>query len=174
MTAPNRYDVTEWPGGDPYDDIGAVINSIIADVKRRQSTKDEDDGGRPGAVIIIPPGDYHLRTQAVIDISYLRIEGSGHGFTSSSIRYNVPPQQWDALHELWPGGSRVLVDLPPDDDGDQAAGAAFLVAREGSPRISSVEFSGFCIDGLHFSPDGVSENPENSYRNGRTGIYGRN
>ena len=40
MTAPNRYDVTEWPGGDPYDDIGAVINSIIADVKRRQSTKD--------------------------------------------------------------------------------------------------------------------------------------
>ena len=173
MTAPNRYDVTEWPGGDPYDDIGAVINSIIADVKRRQSTKDEDDGGRPGAVIIIPPGDYHLRTQAVIDISYLRIEGSGHGFTSSSIRYNVPPQQWDALHELWPGGSRVLVDLPPDDDGDQAAGAAFLVAREGSPRISSVEFSGFCIDGLHFSPDGVSENPENSYRNGRTGIYVR-
>ena len=32
MTAPNRYDVTEWPGGDPYDDIGAVIKRIV---KRR-------------------------------------------------------------------------------------------------------------------------------------------
>ena len=113
MTAPNRYDVTEWPGENPYDDIGAVINSIITDVKSRQRLKDKDDGGRPGAVIVIPPGDYHLRTQAVIDISYLRIEGSGHGFTSSSIRYNIPPQEREDLHELWPGGSRILVDLPP-------------------------------------------------------------
>lgn len=171
MTAANRYDVTEWPGGNPYDDIGAVINSIIADVKCRQFRKDENNGGRPGAVIIIPPGDYHLRTQAVIDISFLRIEGAGHGFTSLSIRYNVPPQEWDGLHELWPGGSRILVDLPQAGHGDPAAAAAFLVAREGRPRISSVEFSGFCIDGLHFEPDGVSENPENSYRNGKTGIY---
>ncbi|CAM2878098.1 NosD domain-containing protein [Actinomyces slackii] len=171
MTAPNRYDVTEWPGGDPHDDIGAVINSIVADIKHRQRSKDEDDGGRPGAVIIIPPGDYRLRTQAVIDVSYLRIEGAGHGFTSSSIRYNVPQSQWSELHELWPGGSRILVDLPPADHGDEASAAAFLVARQGDPRISSVEFSGFCIDGLHFEPDGVSENPENSYRNGRTGIY---
>lgn len=171
MNAPNRYDVTEWSGGNPYDDIGAVINSIIADVKSRQRQKDQNDGGMPGAVIIIPPGDYHLRTQAVIDISYLRIEGAGHGFTSSSIRYNIPPQEWEDLHELWPGGSRVLVDLPAADDGDRAASAAFLVTREGSPRLSSVEFSGFCIDGLHFEPDGISKNPENSYQNGKTGIY---
>ncbi|WP_218638171.1 NosD domain-containing protein [Actinomyces oris] len=161
--------MTEWPGENPYDDIGAVINSIITDVKSRQRWKDKDDGGRPGAVIVIPPGDYHLRTQAVIDISYLRIEGSGHGFTSSSIRYNIPPQEREDLHELWPGGSRILVDLPPARGGEQAA--AFLVTREGSPRLSSVEFSGFCIDGLHFEPDGVSENPENSYQNGKTGIY---
>ena len=44
--------------------------------------------------------------------------------------------------------------------------------REGSPRISSVEFENFCIDGLHFVDDGTGEpNPENTYVNGKTGIY---
>lgn len=167
----NHYDVTVWPDGDPHDDVGAVINSIIADVKARQHASDVDDGGKPGAVITIPPGDYRLRTQVVIDISYLRIQGAGHGFTSSSIRFNVPRDEWRDLHELWPGGSRVLVDLDAGDTRDEACGAAFRVSRSGSPRISSVEFSGFCIDGLHFQADGVSSNPENSYINGKTGIY---
>ncbi|HKT58054.1 MAG TPA: NosD domain-containing protein, partial [Microbacterium sp.] len=107
----------------------------------------------------------------VIDISYLRIEGSGHGFTSSSIRYNVPEDEWPDLHELWPGGSRVLVDLTADGRAQEGAGAAFVVARTGSPRISSVEFSGFCIDGLHFVSDGSGMLPENTYVNGKTGIY---
>ena len=48
----------------------------------------------------------------MIDISFLKIEGSGHGFTSSSIRFNVPEDEWTGLHELWPGGSRILVDIP--------------------------------------------------------------
>ena len=155
MSGADRYDVTTWPVGDAATDIGAVINSIIADVKSRQTETDQDDGGKPGAVISIPPGDYRLRTQVRIDISFLRIEGSGHGFTSSSIRFNVPRDEWGDLHELWPGGSRILVDI---------ADAAFLVERDGSPRISSVEFADFCIDGLHFLPD------ENSYANGKTGI----
>ncbi|MCI0157755.1 right-handed parallel beta-helix repeat-containing protein [Leifsonia shinshuensis] len=161
MTGPNHYDVTEWPGGDPETDIGAVINEIIADVKRRQTASVGGSGGKPGAVIHIPPGDYHLRTQVLIDVSFLRIEGSGHGFTSSSIRFNVPEEEWPALHELWPGGSRILVEIPD---------AAFLVEREGSPRISSVEFSNFCIDGLHFVADGSDLHPENTYVNGKTGI----
>jgi len=167
----NRYDVTTWPVGDAHDDIGEVISSIIADIKRRQHATDVHDGGKPGAVIYIPPGDYRLRTQVLIDISFLRIEGSGHGFTSSSIRFNVPRDEWPGLHELWPGGSRVLVDIPLDDDADERDGAAFLVARDGSPRISSVEFAGFCIDGLHFEADGSGLHPENTYRNGKTGIY---
>ncbi|WP_400995205.1 NosD domain-containing protein [Agromyces sp. GXQ0307] len=174
MRSTNRYDVTTWSDGDPFDDVGAVINSIIADVKRRQAVADVADGGKPGAVITIPPGDYRLRTQVVIDLSFLRIEGAGHGFTSSSIRFNVPEDEWPDLHELWPGGSRILVDLTPRggaDAGDEADGAAFLVARTGSPRISSVEFSGFCIDGLHFTGDGPGCNPENSYANGKTGIH---
>ncbi|MGR0319869.1 NosD domain-containing protein [Agromyces sp. ZXT2-3] len=173
MPRTNRYDVTTWTDGDPYDDIGAVINSIIADVKQRQSTTDVADGGKPGAVIAIPPGDYRLRTQVVIDLSFLRIEGAGHGFTSSSIRFNVPEEEWPDLHELWPGGSRILVDLdlPGGNAGGEADGAAFLVARQGSPRISSIEFSGFCIDGLHFTGDGPGGNPENSYVNGKTGIH---
>ncbi|KNY04735.1 MULTISPECIES: NosD domain-containing protein [unclassified Microbacterium] len=170
MSSSNAYDVTTWPHGDPVDDIGAVINDIVADVRARQSRDDLTDGGRPGAVIRIPPGDYRLRTQVVIDVSFLRIEGAGHGFTSSSIRFNVPSTEVPDLHELWPGGSRILHDLPVAHGAAEGEGAAFRVARTGSPRISSVEFVDFCIDGLHFTGEGPDGNPENSYRNGRTGI----
>lgn len=171
MSSSNYYDVSTWPTGDPSKDVGEVINSIIADVKERQNATDVNDGGKPGAVIYLPPGDYRLRTQVLIDISFLRIQGSGHGFTSSSIRFNVPQDEWADLHELWPGGSRVLVDLPPADNSDPASGAAFLVQRAGSPRISSVEFANFCIDGLHFTPDGSDLPAENTYVNGKTGIH---
>jgi hypothetical protein len=172
MASKNYYDVTGWPVGNPYDDIGEVINSIIADIKSRQTDIDVNDGGKPGAVVYIPPGNYHLITQVVIDISYLKIMGSGHGFTSSSIRFNVPENEWSNLHELWPGGSRILVDISPEVNDAETVGAAFYVARSGDPRISSVEFSNFCIDGLHFVDDGSGEtNPENTYTNGKTGIY---
>ncbi|MFJ4226200.1 NosD domain-containing protein [Paenarthrobacter nicotinovorans] len=171
MSSSNYYDVTTWPIGDPSKDVGEVINSIIADIKERQNATDVNDGGKPGAVIYLPPGDYRLRTQVLIDISFLRIQGSGHGFTSSSIRFNVPEDEWPDLHELWPGGSRVLVDLPAADTTDPASGAAFLVQRPGSPRISSVEFANFCIDGLHFTADGSELPAENTYVNGKTGIH---
>lgn len=170
MSSSNRYDVTSWPVGDPFDDIGEVLNSIIADVKARQSEKDAHDGGKPGAVIEIPPGDYRLRTTVLIDISFLRIEGFGHGFTSSSIRFNVPEHERPPLHELWPGGSRVMVDLKAPGAEGQAAGAAFVVRRSGNPRISSVEFANFCIDGLHFTDDDSALDSENTYVNGKTGI----
>ena len=175
MASKNYYDVTEWLVGNPYEDIGEVINSIIADIKSRQTDANVNDGGKPGAVIYIPPGDYHLLTQVVIDISYLKIMGSGHGFTSSSIRFNVPENEWPDLHELWPGGSRILVDISQEGNDTESVGAAFYVARSGNPRISSVEFSNFCIDGLHFIDDGSGEkNPENTYTNGKTGIYVEN
>ena len=169
MAGNNYYDVTDWHVGNPYTDIGEVINSILADIKSRQQETDVNDEGKPGAVIYIPSGDYHLKTQVKIDISYLKIQGSGHGFVSSSIRYNVPQEQWKDLHDIWPGGSRILVDLKPEKN-DERSGAAFLVEREGDPRISSVEFENFCIDGLHFVDDGNGD-PENTYVNGKTGIY---
>lgn len=50
-------------------------------------------------------GDYHLTTQVVIDISYLKIAGSGHGFTSSSIRFNTPESELANWHEVWPGAA---------------------------------------------------------------------
>lgn len=169
MAGKNYYDVTDWHVGNPYTDIGEVINSILADIKSGQQETDVNDEGKPGAVIYIPSGDYHLKTQVKIDISYLKIQGSGHGFVSSSIRYNVPQEQWKDLHDIWPGGSRILVDLKPEKN-DERSGAAFLVEREGDPRISSVEFENFCIDGLHFVDDGNGD-PENTYVNGKTGIY---
>lgn len=172
MSNRNYYDVTKWGTGNPYEDIGEVINSIIADIKSRQTDSDCNEGGKPGAAIFIPSGDYHLRTQVVIDISYLKIMGTGHGFVSSSIRYNLPKNEWKDPHEVWPGGSRILVDLDVKEEDDEAKGAAFYVKREGNPRISSVEFENFCIDGLHFVNDGSGiENVENTYVNGKTGIY---
>lgn len=172
MASKNYYDVTEWSVGNPYTDIGEVINSIIADIRSRQTDSDVEEGGKPGGVIYIPPGDYHLVTQVVIDVSYLKIMGSGHGFTSSSIRFNLPENEWPDCHELWPGGSRILVDLPAAPEEEEWKGAAFYVNRGGNPRISSVEFENFCIDGLHFVDDGSEEkNPENTYTNGKTGIY---
>ena len=89
-------------------------------------------------------GDYHLKTQVKIDIRYLKIVGTGHGFTSSSIRFNIPENQWPELHELWPGGSRIMADLEPVP-GDEVSGAAFYVKREGSPRISSDQRNGSCL-----------------------------
>lgn len=172
MSSENYYDVTEWGEGNPFEDIGFVINSIIADIKNRQTDTDVNDGGKPGAVIFIPPGDYHLLTQVVIDISYLKVKGDGHGFTSSSIRFNTPESEWASWHELWPGGSRILVDITPSSTTPEAEGAAFYIERSGDPRISSVEFADFCIDGLHFVDDGSGSNdPENTYLNGKTGIY---
>ena len=172
MASKNYYDVTEWKVGNPYEDIGEVINSIIADIKSRQTEKDRNEEGKPGAVIYIPSGDYHLRTQVIIDISYLKIMGSGHGFTSSSIRFNTSESDLSRWHEVWPGGSRVLVELKPEDGDDGGSGAAFYVKRSRDPRISSVEFENFCIDGLHFVDDGSgNHDPENTYMNGKTGIY---
>jgi len=172
MSNNNYYDVTQWTAGNPFDDIGSVINSIIADIKSRQTNQNFSNGGKPGAVIYIPPGDYRLVSQVVIDISYLKIVGSGHGFTSSSIRFNTPAQELDHWHEIWPGGSRVLVDIPEESIKDETSGSAFFVKRDGSPRISSVEFADFCIDGLHFTDRTQnSDDAENSYKNGKVGIY---
>ena len=70
MAGKNYYDVTEWNVGDPYKDIGEVINSMLADIKSRQTDSNVEEGGKPGAVIYIPSGDYHLRTQVVICLLY--------------------------------------------------------------------------------------------------------
>ena len=172
MPSVNSYDVTTWPVGNAAEDIGEVINSIIADIKARQTATDENHGGKPGAVIHVPPGDYHLRTRVVIDISFLRIEGSGHGFSSSSIRFNVPEDEWPDLHELWPGAAASSWTFPSRERREtESKGAAFSIERSGSPRISSVEFANFCIDGMHFDRDGSELHPENTYVNGKTGIY---
>ncbi len=151
------YDVTTWtipssPNTTAFTDIGAIINSIIADIKINQPSQ----ASKPGAVVYIPPGDYSLKTRVVVDISYLQIKGSGHGFTSSSIRYNAgSTATW---HEVWPGGSRIRVE---NTDGNAEA---FLINRGGSPRLSSIEFLDFCLDGVSFTPN------QNSYLNGKIGI----
>ncbi|MBN9140941.1 MAG: right-handed parallel beta-helix repeat-containing protein [Micrococcales bacterium] len=151
------YDVTTWtipgsPSVTAFTDIGAIVNSIIADIKANQPSQ----ASKPGAVIYVPPGDYSLKTRIVIDISYLQIKGSGHGFTSSSIRYNAGSTA--GWWEIWPGGSRIKVE---NTDGNAEA---ILINRGGSPRLSSIELVDFCLDGLSFTPN------QNSYLNGKIGI----
>lgn len=151
--ASNVYDVTAWtiptrPKVTAASDVGAVINDIIRDIKKRQA----DPRAKPGAVIVIPPGHYDLRTQVVVDVSFLTIAGYGHGFTSLSIRYNSDTSGW---LELQPGSSHIRALV---------SGPAFLVKRAGSPRLSGIVFRDFCLDGVAFTPD------QNSYQNGRTGI----
>lgn len=106
-------------------------------------------------MIIIPPGDYDLRTQVVVDVSYLTIAGFGHGFFSRNILDNSNTTGWQNLQ---PGSSHIRVRT------SSSAPQAFLIKRAGNPRMSSIVFRDFCIDGLDFTPD------ENSYRNGKTGI----
>jgi inulin fructotransferase (DFA-I-forming) len=150
------YDVTDWtiPGSSItcFTDIGAVINSMISDIKSSQSTQNT----RPGAVIYIPPGHYSLKTRVTVDVSYLAIRGSGHGFTSLSIRYNTAStgSWWETI----PGGSHIAVE---NTDGHNEA---FIVTRSGDPRLSSIQFENFCLDGVSFSPN------QNSYLNGKVGI----
>ena len=50
----NYYDVTNWDTGNPYEDIGEVLNSIIADIKKRQSDSDHC-GNRPWICIFQYP-----------------------------------------------------------------------------------------------------------------------
>ena len=150
------YDVTDWTiSGSTvtcYTDIGAIINNMIADIKSQQTSQ----ASKPGAVIYIPPGDYSLKTRVTVDLSYLCIKGSGHGFTSSSIRYNT--SNTSAWHEIFPGGSRIRVE---NTDGNSEA---FIVTRSGDPRLSSIEFENFCLDGVSFGSN------QNSYVNGKIGI----
>lgn len=54
-----------------------------------------------------------------------KIMGAGHGFVSSSIRFNTPAVEWAYLHDVWPGGSRILVDICVHPGDEEHAGAAF-------------------------------------------------
>lgn len=142
MSSPNVYDVTTFPASvSPYTDIGRVINEIIADIKARQITQTT----RPGAVVYIPPGDYHLLTTVLIDISFLQIKGSGHGWLTQETRDNDPSYHPATWNETTPGGSHIIVDFTT---GPQAA---FKISRTGDfhyvGRVSGVEFRNFMIDG---------------------------
>ncbi|POX56266.1 fructotransferase [Streptomyces sp. Ru71] len=134
------YDVTTFAASvSPHTDIGRVINEIIADIKSRQTTQNT----RPGAVIYIPPGHYDLLSRVTVDISFLTIKGSGHGFLSEAIRDGSATGSW---FEVQPGSSHIRV-LNTDGNSE-----AFLVQRAGRPedvgRLSGVVFQDFCIDGV--------------------------
>lgn len=132
------YDVTAFSASvSPYEDIGQVMNEILAQVRAEQTTQTT----RPGAVIYIPPGHYDLRTTVEIDLSYVQIKGSGHGFQSMAIRDESDTASW---YDTEPGASHVRVRDGITD--------AFRVSRSGSPtetgRLNSIEFRDFIIDGV--------------------------
>lgn len=148
------YDVTTWTGASvsPYTDIGLVINEIIADIKSQQTSQTT----RPGAVIYIPPGHYTLQTTVNIDIGFLTIKGSGHGFMSEAVRDDLNHSAWV---ETLPGSSHVQIA-----NNNQVG---FLVDRATNPvangRLNAIVFQDFCIDG-------VSSSKPYLPGNGKTGI----
>ena len=152
--APTVYDVTTWSGAtvSPYSDIGQVINEIIADIHSQQTSPTT----RPGAVIYIPPGHYTLETTANIDVGFLTIKGSGHGFMSEAVRDGADHSAWV---ETLPGSSHVQIA-----NNNQVG---FLVNRATDPgangRLNSIVFQDFCIDGVSGSKPYLPGN-------GKTGI----
>jgi inulin fructotransferase (DFA-I-forming) len=151
--APTVYDVTTWPASvSPYTDIGQVINEIIADIHAQQTSATT----RPGAVVYIPPGHYTLRTTVNVDVGFLTIKGSGHGFMSEAVRDDVNHSAWI---ETMPGSSHVQIA--------NAGQVGFLVNRATDPgtngRLNAVVFQDFCIDG-------VSDTKPYLPGNGKTGI----
>lgn len=151
--APTVYDVTTFPASvSPYTDIGQVINEIIANIHSLQTTQTT----RPGAVIYIPPGHYNLLTTVNIDIGFLTIKGSGHGFMSEAVRDDLNHSAWV---ETLPGSSHVQIV-----NNNQVG---FLVDRATDPvlngRMNSVVFQDFCIDGVASTKPYVPGN-------GKTGI----
>lgn len=151
--APTVYDVTTFPASvSPYTDVGKVINEIIADIHAQQTTQTT----RPGAVVYIPPGHYNLLTTVNIDIGFLTIKGSGHGFMSEAVRDDLNHSAWV---ETLPGSSHVQIV-----NNNQVG---FLVDRATDPvlngRIDSVVFQDFCIDGVASTKPYVPGN-------GKTGI----
>jgi len=151
--APTVYDVTTWPASvSPYTDIGQVINEIIADIHAQQTSPTT----RPGAVIYIPPGHYTLQTTVNVDVGFLTIKGSGHGFMSEAIRDDVNHSAWIVT---LPGSSHVQIA-----NNNQVG---FLVNRATDPgtngRLNSIVFQDFCIDG-------VSSSKPYLPGNGKTGI----
>jgi inulin fructotransferase (DFA-I-forming) len=152
--APTVYDVTTWPGASvsPYTDIGQVINEIIADIHAQQT----GPTSRPGAVIYIPPGHYLLQTTANIDVGFLTIKGSGHGFMSEAVRDGTNTTNWI---ETLPGSSHVQIV-----NNNQVG---FYVNRNtdavANGRLDAIVFQDFCIDG-------VSDSKPYVPGNGKTGI----
>jgi inulin fructotransferase (DFA-I-forming) len=152
--APTVYDVTTWTGAtvSPYTDIGLVINQIVADIHAQQTSATT----RPGAVIYIPPGHYTLQTTVNIDVGFLTIKGSGHGFMSEAVRDGQDHSAWV---ETLPGSSHVQIA-----NNNQVG---FLVNRATDPvangRLNSIVFQDFCIDGVSSSKPYVPGN-------GKTGI----
>ena len=60
MSSKNYYDVTKWNVGNPYEDIGEVINSIIADIKKRQLRKIIIHNCLLSSMVqCLPASDYH-------------------------------------------------------------------------------------------------------------------
>jgi len=148
------YDVTTWTGSavSAYTDIGTVINDIIADIHAQQTSQTT----RPGAVIYIPPGHYTLQTTVNIDVSFLTIKGSGHGFMSEAVRDDSSTGAWV---ETLPGSSHVQIA--------NANQVGFSVNRSGTPgtngRLNGIVFQDFCIDG-------VTDSKPYLPGNGKTGI----
>ncbi|WP_305067557.1 NosD domain-containing protein [Lactobacillus sp. Sy-1] len=108
------YNITDYgvKSGDSSVDTGAVINKIIAQLPSS------------GGTILVPNGDFYLKTPVVINRNHVRIKGINAG-----LRSNVDPDSGTAMPG---GGSRLIMDA------NNTTGIQIGVAGK-TPRISGVE-----------------------------------
>lgn len=107
----STYDVTTFNGSvSASQDIGLVINEIIADIKANQTSQTS----KPGGDIFIPVGDYNLLTQIVIDISYLTIRGkvTASHLSAYATTHRIPPTGEKQLPAAATSRSNSLVHQP--------------------------------------------------------------
>ena len=98
---------------------------------KRQTATDVNNGGKPGAVIYIPP-TIISQDAGFIDISYLKLWVPDTVLSPSSIRFNTPAVEWAYLHQ---NVGRVVaafwsIFCYPGDE--EHAGAAFYVKTQRS------------------------------------------
>ena len=98
------YDVTTWsvpgnPTATPCNDIGLIINSIIADIKRQQTSQ----ASKPGAVIYAPGSDLPQTRPPFRTLNSSRPTGSVRSWVLPPRLRTTPLAVSSSGRQLYPG-----------------------------------------------------------------------
>lgn len=170
------YDVTSWDEARGTDDLGLVINSILAHIRaQREQTENMDGPARCFDVIAVPPGVYLLKTPVLIGLSGICItgalplalrdsEGVSNGLAVSAVQAVSSSCHIVVEAQSFAGAAAVIAHA--------GAEAAFVVKSETGERLQDVELSSLALTFLNgggaVSGDGAAKVDEASTVDGVT------